>query len=473
MTRFRLVLLFFISFLGLIQAQHLTLKKLGIQTGIDYNKKEYIVFDGYDTFYKKSFQAQSWDTIAYKYNALPINDDFPYNFFHIKGKNYLVSKGCGALHEFRNDSIIRLNPKAYEHKNQFMSIPFSYKDDIYYFGGYGLFTFKNILTKYDYETNAWELVKYSDYSSIPEPRASAIGFLKGDYLYVVSGLTENNETSQTAGSFKKLEDVWRLDLKTKKWILLGKLNNTTELLHDIRGIMYFQTEDNFYYANSRLFAIDFENNTLKYTEPREKYSFSFLETYNTETNEIFYVLGNSDQSNRAYTIITEPIDNFITPLVTTEKLYLDYNWVYYLSGAVLVILVLIILYIKRRKRLLYTANKDKICLKNEGFYYRDRQINNLTSDEEQLLHFFFINIEQALQMNEVVDFFCKNEDKSYNTLTKKKDTVLNGLKQKLAFIVEVEEEDLFLLQKNTEDKRIKEIQLNPQYFTLTKHSQKL
>ena len=69
-------------------------------------------------------------------------------------------------------------------------------------------------------------------------------------------------------------------------------------------------------------------------------------------------------------------------------------------------------------------------------------------------------------MNEVVDFISKNDTTSYNTLTKKKDTILNSLKQKLAFILDINEDDLFIYQKNNEDKRIKEIQLNPQYFLI-------
>ena len=67
-------------------------------------------------------------------------------------------------------------------------------------------------------------------------------------------------------------------------------------------------------------------------------------------------------------------------------------------------------------------------------------------------------------MNEVVDFFSKNDTTNYNTLTKKKDSVLNSLKQKLAFVLDINEDDLFIYQKNNEDKRIKEIQLNPQFF---------
>ena len=69
-------------------------------------------------------------------------------------------------------------------------------------------------------------------------------------------------------------------------------------------------------------------------------------------------------------------------------------------------------------------------------------------------------------MNEVVDFISKNDDTSYNTLTKKKDTILNNLKQKLAYILDIDEDELFIYQKNNEDKRIKEIQLNPQYFLM-------
>ena len=89
---------------------------------------------------------------------------------------------------------------------------------------------------------------------------------------------------------------------------------------------------------------------------------------------------------------------------------------------------------------------------------------NLSIDESELLHFFLKHKNKPLPMNEVVDLFSKNDNTPYNTLTKKKDLALNGLKQKLVFILEVNEDDLFVTQKNTEDKRIKEIQLNPRYF---------
>ena len=56
----------------------------------------------------------------------------------------------------------------------------------YDFGGYGLFTFKNILTKYDFKTREWELVKYSDYNNIPEPSVITSYSIHYTKLYEVS-----------------------------------------------------------------------------------------------------------------------------------------------------------------------------------------------------------------------------------------------------------------------------------------------
>jgi hypothetical protein len=154
-----------------------------LQTGIDFKEKQYLVFNHPDFYYSKKFNSKSWDKKVLKYNETPKTDNFPYNFFHIKGKNYFVHTGCGTVFEFRNDSIIRID-NSFEHKSQFMASTFVYKDEIYYFGGYGLFTFKNILTKFDFKTKEWELVKYFNYNRIPEPRANSLIFQKNNKLYL-------------------------------------------------------------------------------------------------------------------------------------------------------------------------------------------------------------------------------------------------------------------------------------------------
>jgi hypothetical protein len=122
----------------------------------------------------------------------------------------------------------------------------------------------------------------------------------------------------------------------------------------------------------------------------------------------------------------------------------------------------VIFYLKLRRKPLVT--KNFILLKENTFYYQDKPINNLSLDESELLNLFFKNYKKPLQMNEVVDFFSKKDGTNYNALTKKKDAVINSLKQKMAFVLDVSGDDLFICKKNNEDKRIKEIQLNPLYF---------
>lgn len=453
----------FLFGINLLQAQTntLLLKNAEIQIGIDYKNKNYIVFDGFDTFYKKPFQSNEWKTITYKFNQLTVTKDFPYNFFNIKGKNYLVDKGCGEVFEFRNDSIVRID-NSFQHKNQFNSCPFVYKDEIYYFGGYGLFTFKNILTKFDFKTKEWELVKYNDYAKIPEPRQSALSFLKDDFLYIISGYSEDYETNQTTGTSRKLADIWKLNLKTMAWDFLGNIDSKKELLYNFNGLTSYKTNNQLIYDNNRLFEFDFENNTLKLSEPKDKYMLSFNERYNTENNEIIYALKSTDESVLNTKIIIEPFKNYSGKIFKSETLVSNYN-AFYISSAIAILLFAIAsLYFKNRKKA--TDDKNCIVFKDNVFLHKNKPLNNLSLDETELLTFFFKNYNNSLQMNEVVDFFSRNDTTNYNTLTKKKDTVLNSLKQKLAFVLDINEEDLFIYQKNNEDKRIKEIQLNPQYF---------
>ena len=456
-----LILSFFIA-VNSIQAQSnsLQLNNTEIQIGIDYKNEEYLVFNNFSNYFKRKFNSTVWEKVSFKSNQMPTLDKFDYDYFHIKGKNYLVYNGCGEVYELRNDSIIRID-KSFQHKNQFNSNHFVYNNEIYFWGGYGLFTHKNILTKFDFKTKEWELVKYSDYSKIPEPRQGAMSFLKNDFLYIVSGYTDDYETKQTTGNSKQLNDIWKFNLKTREWDFIGTINNQKELLYNFNGLASFQTENQLFYDNNRLFEFDFDNNSLKFTEPKDKYYFSKKEKYNTKTKEVIYLL---TSSQNPFVIVTiEPFSSYSTNYINETSIVVN-RWIYFAIGiSVLIFTGLFFFYINKRKK---TPKEElnAITCKNNAFYHKEKTISNLTNDEKDLLLFFFENYNNPLQMNEVVDFFSKNDGTNYNTLTKKKDTILNSLNQKLAFVLDINEDDLFIYQKNNEDKRIKEIQLNPHYF---------
>lgn len=283
-------LFFFLLSNILFCQERLFIENQHFQTGIDSQNENYLVFDNSNFYYFKKFNSNTWNKQNILFNEIPTSKDFPYNFFHIKHKNYFVHKGCGTVYEFRNDSIIRID-NSFEHKSQFNASTFIYYDEIYYFGGYGLFTFKNILTKYDFKTRQWELVKYSDYNNIPDPRSHVLSYLIDDDLYVIGGFTENYETNLTTTTNKALNDIWKLNLTTKKWTFLGNLKNKN--FHIIEKLGYLASKNNLVFDNGKLYQIDFKNDILKSTEPKDKYTFSLLEQYNSKTNEIFYVLSNS------------------------------------------------------------------------------------------------------------------------------------------------------------------------------------
>ena len=55
---------------------------------------------------------------------------------------------------------------------------------------------------------------------------------------------------------------------------------------------------------------------------------------------------------------------------------------------------------------------------------------------------------------------------NFSATVKKRDIVINNLFFKISSILNVEEGKLLLIQKNEKDKRIKEIKLNPLYFSI-------
>lgn len=79
------------------------------------------------------------------------------NYVNLNDKIYLINAGGGYVLEFDYQSLKRIdnsdNLRAY-----YSSRTFSYKGDLYQFGGYGFFKFNSQLLKYNFKTRDWFLV---------------------------------------------------------------------------------------------------------------------------------------------------------------------------------------------------------------------------------------------------------------------------------------------------------------------------
>ena len=321
-----------------------------------------------------------------------------------------------------------------------------------------------MITKFDFKTKEWELIKYKDYKNVPEPRQKPLHFLDKDKLYIISGYTDNTESDQVTGGSKLLDDIWVFNLKTRIWNKIGEINDKNILIGLYDTSDTYQLNNNFYYDYNNVYRFNFESNTVSYSKQRNKYFTSRFEQINIKSKDIIYGIKSSDETNNQIKIVVEPLEKYLTPFEKSESLVINYNFWIGIGIISFVLCLLIIYIIKVRFRKKEISNK--VLFANDKFWFKNSQIINFNEEEEDFLKFLFSNMNKPLQMNELVDYFDRNEDIPYNTLTKKKDLVLNSLKQKIASLLMVREEELFVIKKNREDKRIKEISLNPQYFKI-------
>ena len=78
----------------------------------------------------------------------------------------------------------------------------------------------------------------------------------------------------------------------------------------------------------------------------------------------------------------------------------------------------------------------------------------------------FENRNQFIQLNQLNTFFESEKQDNFNAIVKKRDLVFVNLLFKLNSTLQIEEQNIIITQKNETDKRIKEIKLNPLYFSL-------
>jgi hypothetical protein len=78
----------------------------------------------------------------------------------------------------------------------------------------------------------------------------------------------------------------------------------------------------------------------------------------------------------------------------------------------------------------------------------------------------FQNNTDFIQLNQLNSFFEKESAENFSNVIKKRDLTFASLLLKLNTIAKQEEKPLLIMQKNKIDKRIKEIRLNPLYFSI-------
>ena len=375
-----------------------------------------------------------------------------YVFLNIGKKTYLVHDGCGPVLEFRNDSIVKIND-AYLQRNQFGAIHFVYHNEIYFFGGYGLFTFKNILTKYSFITKDWiEVQTHGEKEQ--EPRFEANSYLKGNDLYVFGGVAKNKDD---VTNIRRLDNkVWRLHLPSMRWFCVGNFDN--KLIGVEPDVQIHDSKKS--YLVSRVFSeIDFYSNKINIYNRNyfPNVLCSYLEgntlvgVYGVASIKFFHVGDISEFKGKLRTTSV-----FITPISESN------NYLITILVSIFVVILLLIPFKNKLKAIVKPFKGIVYSKQKQTFLYKGKPLLLFEKQETKVLFYLLDNLNKYISLNELNQLFENNGNtETISATVKRREQAVSGLLTKVSKITGIEEQKLISERKNSEDKRIKDILLLP------------
>ena len=164
---------------------------------------------------KKDLYGNTRQTI--KLNPAP--KDYPdYDPIWYQNQLHLLSQRGGLLYRVENDSTIRLD-KSFQHRKQFQSNDFVYRDTLFRYGGYGFWRANNFFTYFDHSTKEWEYYPTKGFT-LPDEAYDGKAFLLKDKFYVLGG----QKVSKTNGlASEKSKQIWTFDFNSRQWTNGGKM----------------------------------------------------------------------------------------------------------------------------------------------------------------------------------------------------------------------------------------------------------
>tara|TARA_Y100000385_G_scaffold204278_1_gene211626 strand:+ start:185 stop:1570 length:1386 start_codon:yes stop_codon:yes gene_type:complete len=378
--------------------------------------------------------------------------------YQINDKNYFVSNGGGLVLELKENNFKRID-NSFRHKNQFRANHFAHNNALYLWGGYGLFTHKNILTFYDFNSKEWLLEEIK----IPEtlkPRANALHMVFNDNLYIIGGFrSKNNITNIKEPRIRADEFVWRLNLKTFEWHK-EKKHTPIQTLQNIEPSKrkHFQIDQKLIIFGLNIEEIDLINDTKKTYQNKSQVRVRNI-IYHSKNQYITYIY----ESDGELKIKSEPLDNLLGELIKKESFYKEE--IHQIILKLLLILSIICLFGFLFNK--YKSNKKKL---KKQIIYKSKDdlfftINNapikLSKMPFNILKLFVKNQNQYISfavLNEVI-----NEgigEQNYITLNKRRERVIYELVTELSNKLKIEKKSIIKTRKNEIDKRIKEVKLN-------------
>ena len=182
----------------------------------DATKEVFIVIPDANTYYIYNEDKGGYEKMPLQFQTDSTFEHFVNEFYPVSTANdgtFFVHKGCGVVYRFIGNKLYR-HDKSFYHLNQFGGAIFLDEDEIYMFGGYGLFTCKNILVRYDRNLREWFNVDYI--GTPPAPIFYPIVGIHQNKMYYLGGLNKWAEVSDA--------NVYAFNFSSNYWRIMGGLS---------------------------------------------------------------------------------------------------------------------------------------------------------------------------------------------------------------------------------------------------------
>ena len=403
-----------------------------------YNDHQYIYFFTKNNYFKVDVASYNISKpIEFNNNGFDINNFTP---IKINDVFYFVQNVGGLVLELNKNDLKRID-NSFNHKMQIASTIFRYNNEIYRYGGYGYFSAREFIVKFDFETNEWESVKVNG-ELIPPARFSNAFSIDENNLTIIGGTTVDRYNREKRFH---LTDMWQFSFEELKWSFLLDSEEIQPI--DYEAFKFdnkiFFREGN-YLKSLNLDSFELSNNNL--TNALLKVSKRFKIHY--FDGSFHFVV---DRNNGERVLISRTKKELLgTPkfLKSLEnKNLLSFNNLI-ITG--LLLFVIITIFFLRRYF-------NSVILKTNKIKYRNKTV--FISEEEYLVLKEFFRNQNSLENNILQTLVNKDQyERSHNV--RRKNNLINTLNSKFQILFNNNSFNYIDTKNSDFDKRYKRYFLN-------------
>ena len=372
---------------------------------------------------------------------------------YVNFNDYFLDPQGGGVYLFENHKFKRIDT-SYKHRMQIESSVFTYKNEIYKYGGYGFWSNRNFITKFNFETNQWDFVPHLNSKELPSGSHKSIVKMIEDDLYVYGGLKVNKFNPEI---IEDNNEIWKFNFINKVWKKLGINNLQKDNILNNTKIDYGNKSLFLDRKTSSVVSIDFINNKIiTYKNSTLLNSLSFLPNSFFYKNK-FFLFVRENPSSSILVLKIRNRDEILGEIIDQKSFYRNQSSTIILMviiGSILILIMVykIIRYVNKNRNKLSLKFKNKVKFKN-----KEIDLDDISYEIVKIL----VNNEFVLSKDIIPLLKIPHMDYAHSTRVMR-DTLFQ-INFKLKGLVK-SETDVIVIKKSDYDKRIKQYSINQKLF---------